>query len=241
MAQIDILTAQVASLIQAFNNLNANARKTSEFPLQDPLVDTSLIRVEESGVSKHITVNQIIEKTTSFLNNELLYFSGTTILANAITLAIGSVWRINSIVYSNTTDKAFTVPYTSSIGLVRIDLLVGDNENNVTRIQGDESDIAITPLHPNDKVIICAIEVTDSSLMPVSAKGNKSKRFAGNGQSYTLPSGAIAFKGWINESVQYLEDPAFVSDLLTFTQAGDVVTFKKAITLNQRIVIDYTF
>ncbi len=67
-----------------------------------------------------------------------------------------------------------------------------------------------------------------------------SKRYAGSGQSYVIPSGAVAFKGWINESPQDLESVGFESDLLTFTQSGSTVTFKKAITLNARVRIDYT-
>jgi len=69
--------------------------------------------------------------------------------------------------------------------------------------------------------------------------GLNSLRFAGAGQNYTIPTGAIALKGWINDGVQHLEMAGFESDLNTFTQTGAIVTFKKAITTNQRIIIDY--
>ena len=68
-----------------------------------------------------------------------------------------------------------------------------------------------------------------------------SLRFAGSGQDYTIPNGAIAIKGWINDAVQHLEKAGFTSDLNTFTQTGNIITFKKIITTNQRIVIDFYF
>jgi len=71
--------------------------------------------------------------------------------------------------------------------------------------------------------------------------GIQSIRFAGSGQDYTIPSGAIAIKGWINDAVQHKEMTGFESDLNTFTQAGTTFTFKKTITAGQRIIIDYYF
>lgn len=71
--------------------------------------------------------------------------------------------------------------------------------------------------------------------------GITSIRYSGLGQDYTLPAGAIAFKGWINGGAQHLEQPGFESDLDTFTKVDNVVTFKKAITTGARIVIDYYF
>ena len=76
---------------------------------------------------------------------------------------------------------------------------------------------------------------------PVNSIGIVSERFAGLGQSYTLPENAVAFKGWINDAPQHKEMTGFESDLNTFTQSGLIVTFKKAITTNQRIIIDYYF
>lgn len=66
-----------------------------------------------------------------------------------------------------------------------------------------------------------------------------SARFTGSGQSYTLPVGSTAIKGWINDAVQHLEKLGFESDLNTFTQTDNIVTFKKTISAGQRIYIDY--
>lgn len=69
----------------------------------------------------------------------------------------------------------------------------------------------------------------------------KTARFSGSGQDYTLPSGAIAIKGWINDGVQHLEQAGFEADLNTFTQLDTTVTFKKSIAIGARIVVDYYF
>jgi len=66
-----------------------------------------------------------------------------------------------------------------------------------------------------------------------------SLRFVGAGQTYALTVGGIAFKGWINDGVQHLEKAGFESDLNTFIQIGNDVTFKKTITAGQRIIIDF--
>lgn len=74
-----------------------------------------------------------------------------------------------------------------------------------------------------------------------SAIGVFNVRFSGSGQNYTLPLGGVAFKGWINDGVQHLEQAGFEADLNTFTQLGTIVTFKKSIATGARIVIDYYF
>ncbi len=67
----------------------------------------------------------------------------------------------------------------------------------------------------------------------------ENQRYAGAGQSYVIPDGAIAFEAHINEGVQFLEDPSFLTDLNTFTQTGTTVTFKKTIIAGQRIRIKF--
>lgn len=84
-----------------------------------------------------------------------------------------------------------------------------------------------------------AIPISFTGIAGVSQM--KTARFLGAGQNYTLPSGATAIKGWINDGVQHLEQVGFESDLNTFTQTGYLVTFKKTITTGARVVIDYYF
>ena len=166
MAQIDILAQQVALLTQAVNDIYANAKTTDEFPLQSPLETSSKIRVEDStGVSKYVAVLDILNKASFQLINKLLYFNGVTIVGNTVTLLAGSVWRIDNVVYSNISNIPFTVPYVSTPGDFRKDLIVGGASNtDVTKIAGTDSDVPIEPNYPIDKVIICGLIVTSSSI-----------------------------------------------------------------------------
>jgi len=94
MAQIDIIAAQLAQVIQWINDIEENARKTDEFPNETPLDTDSLLRVQNTaGNSQWITVGDIVDKATSYLGNKLIYFAGTTIVGNTVTLLSGSIWR----------------------------------------------------------------------------------------------------------------------------------------------------
>jgi len=63
------------------------------------------------------------------------------------------------------------------------------------------------------------------------------KRYVGLGQDYTIQVGRIATIAYIDGYPQYLEDPLFTSDLNTFTQVGNVVTFKTTIENDSQIII----
>jgi len=64
-------------------------------------------------------------------------------------------------------------------------------------------------------------------------------RYAGTGQTYTLPTGATATLAYIDGYVQYLENPSFLSDLNIFTQTGDDVTFASTIETGSQILIQF--
>lgn len=72
-----------------------------------------------------------------------------------------------------------------------------------------------------------------------SAIGVFSKRYAGSGQTYTLPVGAIAFTAFIDSYVQYPLDETFPLDLNVFEQSGVDVTFKTTIETGSQILINY--
>jgi len=72
-----------------------------------------------------------------------------------------------------------------------------------------------------------------------SAIGVFSKRYAGSGQTYTLPVGAIAFTAFIDGYVQYPLDETFPLDLNVFEQSGVDVTFKTTIETYSQILINY--
>ena len=241
MAQIDILTQQVALLTQAFNDIYANARKTNEFPNESPLDESSLIRVQNTlGLSEHISVGAIIDKATSFLGNQLLYFSGVTIVGNTVTLLSGSVWRVDGNVYTNVSNVPFTIPYVTNIGDFRSDLIVGGNSNSdVTRIIGEESDIAINPPHPNNKVVICELIISSSEIM-ISTKTQKTytEILSGNKQIFTLPYGSEIEHVFINEAEVINTSNSLYPKRYTFL--NNVVTIIAPTTVtNNRITILY--
>jgi len=65
-------------------------------------------------------------------------------------------------------------------------------------------------------------------------------RFAGLGQNYTIAVGATAMPIlYIDGYPQYLEDLTFPLDLNTYTQSGNVITFKTTIENDSQIIIPY--
>lgn len=65
-------------------------------------------------------------------------------------------------------------------------------------------------------------------------------RFVGSGQDYTIPVGAIAMPIlYIDGYPQYLEQLGFETDLNTYTQSGNVITFKTTIENDSQIIIPY--
>ena len=64
-------------------------------------------------------------------------------------------------------------------------------------------------------------------------------RFAGAGQTYTLPVGAVASMAFIDGYVQFPLDATFPLDLNVFQQAGVDVTFAMTIETVSQILIQY--
>jgi len=64
-------------------------------------------------------------------------------------------------------------------------------------------------------------------------------RFAGAGQTYTLPIGAVATIAFIDGYVQYPLDVAFSLDLNVFEQSGVDLTFATTIEVDSQIIIQY--
>ena len=65
------------------------------------------------------------------------------------------------------------------------------------------------------------------------------KRYLAAGQDYALPTGATATFAYIDGYPQYLEQTGFESDLNTFTQVGNIITFKTTIETGSQILINY--
>lgn len=90
----------------------------------------------------------------------------------------------------------------------------------------------VTNYAPSENAVFLALQSKISNIYSI--------RFAGAGQTYTLPTGAKVMPIlYIDGYPQYLEDVAFLSDLNTFTILGSDVTFKTTIDSNSQIIIPY--
>jgi len=69
--------------------------------------------------------------------------------------------------------------------------------------------------------------------------GLNSLRYAGSGQDYTIPTGAIAVNAHIDGYIQYTEQLGFETDLNTFTQTDNIVTFNTTIESGSQILIQF--
>jgi len=66
------------------------------------------------------------------------------------------------------------------------------------------------------------------------------QRYDAAGQDYILPlAGATATIAYIDDYPQHLEDPSHLSDLNTYTQTDDTLTFKQTIETGSIIRIYY--
>lgn len=77
--------------------------------------------------------------------------------------------------------------------------------------------------------------------IPIIPQGssNVRRRFTPTGQTCTLPTGATAIDAIIDGYPQYPEQLGFETDLNTFTQLNETVTFKTDIDSNSQILILY--
>jgi len=73
----------------------------------------------------------------------------------------------------------------------------------------------------------------------INSIGVFATRFTPVGQVCTLPTGATATSATIDGYPQYLEQTGFETDLNTFTQSGDEVTFKTTLDGTPQILITY--
>jgi len=64
-------------------------------------------------------------------------------------------------------------------------------------------------------------------------------RYAGAGQTYTIPVGAVAIIAYIDGYPQYPLDIAFLLDVNVFEQTGADVTFATTIEIDSQIIIQY--
>jgi hypothetical protein len=181
----------------------------------------------------------ILGKTTS---GNIISFGNYSLVGQKLTIFAGWFWKINDVLYSNSTNIVINFPYAAT-GLQRLDAVVFDTFNSAQRVDGDE--VASSPTIPlliPDSILFSISLITDGSVGAPStpkATGISLKRFSGSGQTYAIPTGETAMIAYIDGYVQYLEDSSFTADLNTFTQTGNIVAFKTTIEAGSQILIQY--
>ncbi len=155
----------IANLTTRLNQIVENARTIAELPWQSILRPASKLQVyNPENVSEFITVQQVVDATLSFRQNQLLSIGTITVVGNNVTIPAGATWVINNIDYSNASDIVINVPYAEE-GNTRTDIIVADQSNNMYRINGPETaGVSPAPNVPLNTVLVTTVNVTDSTI-----------------------------------------------------------------------------
>lgn len=157
------LSEKVASLIRLVNELLTNGKKIDELPEQENLVLSSKIHVSNSGTSESLTIQKIIDHSTSINSNVLIAVGEITVVDNDITIP-NAIWKISGVTYLKNTPTVINIPFAAT-NKTRIDVIYGNTQNQILRVAGSEIEgIAVKPNVPVNSVVITEITVTDSSI-----------------------------------------------------------------------------
>jgi hypothetical protein len=165
-----IMTELERQLLDKVNQLTAkmnlweqNAKSTEEFPSMSTLVPTASIRVSDAGISKKVTIQQLIDASTYTAQNQIISVGEITVVSNDVTVP-ACVGLINGVTYQTTTDTVINVPFAAS-GKNRIDILVLNTSSQIVKVSGFETTgIAVRPNIPINSVLVTQINVTDSEI-----------------------------------------------------------------------------
>jgi hypothetical protein len=162
MSLLNELIAKVSALTSTVNQLTTNSKAIQELPAQETLNLDSLIHVSKDNTSKKITVQQIINAAISNQNDQIISIGTITLSGNDLKISDISA-KINNVIQSISLPTIVNIPFCAS-GLKRIDLLVYNTSNEITRIAGTETSgaIVIAPTLPINSLLITQISVTDS-------------------------------------------------------------------------------
>lgn len=158
------VTQRLASLTASVNSFNLNAKKIDDLPKQNVLDPASRIHVSRGGISERIDIQQLIDSIKDNAYNQVIFIGEITLVGNEITIPANAIWKINNVIYGNTTDIKITIPYANS-GLGRKDILVADRNNKIYLVKGDEtSGITFQPTIPINTVVVTELDITDNSI-----------------------------------------------------------------------------
>jgi hypothetical protein len=154
------------SLINKINLWEQNAKSIDELPASSSVVPTAKIHVSESGTSKSLELQKLIDAALGFSINQLTSIGEITVDGNDVTTP-PATWKIANVSYSTSTDTITNHPF-SATGTTRIDILVANTLNQILKVSGSDTvGIAIRPNQPLNTVIVTEINVSEDSLIAV--------------------------------------------------------------------------
>lgn len=160
----EFVTQRLSALTEAINSFKQNAKKIDELAKQNVLDPASRIHVSRDGISERIDVQQLIDSIKDNAYNQIIFIGQITLVGNRITIPVNAIWKINNVIYSNTTEVRTNIPYADS-GFGRKDILVADTLNKIYLIKGTETaGITFRPNIPINTVVVTELDVTDNSI-----------------------------------------------------------------------------
>ena len=168
MSLVQTLLNKVIDLTTKFNLLESNAKKTEELPALATIEGTGKIRVSVlvDGVwtSKYMTVQQLIDSSSYYIQNQIVSIGEITLDENELTIPFAQ-WIISGVSYSKITDTIINIPFADT-GKTRIDIIVATTSNTLIRVAGvDTIGVAVRPNIPINTVLVTQINVSDSEIL----------------------------------------------------------------------------
>ena len=153
------------AVLEKMNLWEQSAKSIDELPTATVVVPTAKIHVSESGTSKALELQKLIDASLSTYVNQITSIGEITVDGNDVTVPIAT-WKIANIGYSTLAPTIINVPFSAS-GTTRIDVFVANTSNQIVKISGsDTTGIAIRPNLPLNTVIVTEINVSEDALAP---------------------------------------------------------------------------
>lgn len=183
-------------LVTRLNLIEQNAKKIDELPLKSTLNGNDLLHISENGTSKKITMSNLLDIVQNRSFDHLVSVTNMQLIGNQFSVE-SATWEISSILNTLSFPFLQNIPYSAS-GMLRRDIVVGNTNNELVYIQGEENEgISFAPPIPPSTVFITEFDVTDNSVnnsQPIIGDNFKKKIESGYIDLYnagSLPSLAI--------------------------------------------------
>ncbi|UYW02125.1 gp58-like family protein [Flavobacterium agricola] len=192
-------------LTERLNLIESNAKRIDELPYKSKIGNSDKLHISENGISKYITVQELLSAIETRKYDHILYINGLRISGNELQID-GAGWTILELVYNLTEPFIKNVPYAAQ-GFVRTDIVIANTENNLEVIFGDENEgISFAPPIPPNTVLVTTLDVTDNSINNTPA-----------------PIGGDDYKSKIENRSVVVSTPNTINSLLLDTEASHII------------------